>query len=246
VVGTLPIHHAELEMHIDNAHWRLASLWGEIDRQHNELIAKRLSGKRILDVGCGYGSLVAYLGDCGLDAEGVDYDKASVEIAHSLFPCARVRKTNAEDLADYADHSFDSIVLKDCMHHLVGEGDVDRAFESFRRVLGPSGRIVILDPNPTLIVRTARKLISHIDPEASLKCTLGVLEKHGFVLRGVAFYETVGLPLSGGYVGVRLVPNVRALNGLVSGLNRVLSGFVNACHLGRQFCWRYVVDADVT
>lgn len=231
-------------MHIDNAHQRLASLWGSIDRQHNEIIAERLSGKRVLDVGCGYGSLVAYLSDSGWDAQGVDYDNASIDIARSLFPRARVGSTNAEDLGDYPDHCFDSIVLKDCMHHLVGEGDVDKAFASFRRVLVPSGRIVILDPNPTLIVRTARKLISHVDPEASLACTLRVLERHGFAVRGVAFYETIGLPLSGGYVGVRLVPNVRVLNGFVSGLNRALSGFVNACRLGRQFCWRYVVDAD--
>ena len=102
-------------MHIENAHQRLRSLWGRIDRQHNELIAARLTGKRVLDVGCGYGSLVAYLSERGYAAEGVDYDSEGVDIAKQIFTHARVRQSNAEDLADYPDHSFDSIVLKDCM-----------------------------------------------------------------------------------------------------------------------------------
>lgn len=104
-------------MHIENAHQRLRFLWGRIDRQHNELIAARLTGKRVLGVGCGYRSLVAYLSERGYAAEGVDYDSESIDIAKQVFPHASVRRTNAEDLADYPDHSFDSIILKDCMHH---------------------------------------------------------------------------------------------------------------------------------
>jgi SAM-dependent methyltransferase len=231
-------------MHIENAHQRLRSLWGRIDRQHNELIAARLTGKRVLDVGCGYGSLVAYLSERGYAAEGVDYDSEGVDIAKQIFTHARVRQSNAEDLADYPDHSFDSIVLKDCMHHLVGEGDVQRAFRSFKRVLVPSGRIVILDPNPMLFLRIARKLISHVDPEAPLECTLRVLEEQSFAVNDVAFYETIGLPLSGGYVGMRLVPAIDGLERAVAGLKRILSAAVNGGYLGKLFCWRYIVQAD--
>lgn len=231
-------------MHIENAHQRLNSLWGQIDRQHNELIASRLAGRRVLDIGCGYGSLVAYLSERGFEAEGVDYDPESIRIARQMFPSACVRGATAEDLADMPDRSVDSIVLKDCMHHLVGEGDVQRAFRNFRRVLAAPGRIVILDPNPMLILRIARKMISHVDPEATLECTVRVLTEHGFVIRGISFYETLGLPLSGGYVGVPLVPRIRLLQQAVAGLNRALSAAAEAMHLGRQLCWRYIVHAD--
>lgn len=231
-------------MHIDNAHIRLKSLWGLIDRQHNELIEERLVGSRILDVGCGYGSLVAYLTERGYSAQGVDYDAESVRIAQNIFPEVPVQLTQAEDLAEFPNSSFDSIVLKDCMHHLVGEGDVKKSFQNFKRVLVPSGRIVILDPNPTIILRTARKLAAHVDFESSLQCTLDILEGSGFVVRSISFYETVGLPLSGGYVGYRLVPAFKPIERAVAGLNRAISSVVNAMHLGKALCWRYIVHAD--
>lgn len=231
-------------MHIDNAHHRLKSLWGRIDRQHNELIAQRLTGSRILDVGCGYGSLVAFLTDRGYRAEGIDYERGNIAVAREMFPSVNVRQANGEDLADIPDRSTDSIVLKDCMHHLVGEGDVQAAFRAFKRVLVPQGRIVILDPNPNLIVRTARALVAHKDPEASLACTLDILEKNGFQVRGVAFYETIGLPLSGGYVGPRLVPAIGFIERAVALANKLSSTAANGIGLGKVVCWRYIVHAD--
>jgi len=232
-------------MHVENAHQRLKSLWGRIDRQHNELIASRLMGSRILDVGCGYGSLVSFLIELGYRAEGVDYDGANIEVAKEMFPKANVRQANGEDLANYPDQSIDSIVLKDCMHHLVGEGDVQKAFRMFRRVLVPKGRIIILDPNPTLIVRAARMLVSHKDPEASLECTLHILEESGLQVKGVDFYETIGLPLSGGYVGPRLVPAIGPIEQTIALLNKWLSKAANGTGLGKVVCWRYIVYADV-
>ena len=59
------------------------------------------------------------------------------------------------------------------------------------------------------------------------------------------FYEILGLPLSGGYVGVRLVPNLAFLNSSVAGLNRLASAAANGLGLGRWLCWRYIVHADM-
>jgi 2-polyprenyl-3-methyl-5-hydroxy-6-metoxy-1,4-benzoquinol methylase len=232
-------------MKIAQPHERLRSLWGLIDRQHNDLVTERLSGKRILDIGCGYGSLVAQLTEQGFDAEGIDYDEANIHVAQWLWPAAKIRRAEAENLLNYPDHAFDSIVLKDCMHHLVGEGDVNRAFRNFRRILIPRGRIVVLDPNPMLILRIARRLASHVDPEASLDCTLRVLKENAYDIKGVTFYEVLGLPLSGGYVGVRFVPNMKIINCAVASLNRTLSAGINSIGLGSQLCWRYVVHADL-
>jgi hypothetical protein len=96
-----------------------------------------------------------------------------------------------------------------------------------------------------LILRLARKLASHVDPEANLQCTLQVLKANLFETKGVSFYEVLGLPLSGGYVGIRLVPNFSLLNRTVAGLNRAVSACVTAARLGPQLCWRYIVHADV-
>lgn len=95
-----------------------------------------------------------------------------------------------------------------------------------------------------IILRIARKLISHVDPKAPLECTLRLLEEHRFGVKDVTFYETIGLPLSGGYVGMRLMPAIDGVERAVAGLNRILSAAVNRGHLGKFSCWRYIVQAD--
>lgn len=231
-------------MKIANAPDRLSSLWGLIDAQHNQLIASRIVGPRVLDIGCGYGSLVNYLISQGFQAEGWDRDTDSISVARKLFPNAPVRRVDAEDPA-LVDYRFDSVVLKDCIHHLAGEGDVRVAFRNIRRLLKPQGRIVILDPNPMWILRIARTLAAHADSEASRDFTLRLLDEQGFNVKGVGFHEIIGLPLSGGYVGLRLVPNWRPLNRLVAAANNALSRLTNRLGLGPVFCWRYVIHADV-
>jgi SAM-dependent methyltransferase len=232
-------------MKIEDPHTRLASLWGMIDGQHNERIARHLVGKRVLDVGCGYGSLVEHLRLAGYDAQGIDLDPVSVETAHRLFPQAAVNLEDAETLERYPAGSFDSIVLKDALHHLVCDGDFRASSQVFRRLLVPGGRLVILDPNPMWILKAARRVAAHQDVEVSPKRAATELRENGFVIRGMEFYEILGLPLSGGYVGVRLVPNLAFLNVSVAALNRLTSSVANRLGLGPWLCWRYVVYADV-
>jgi SAM-dependent methyltransferase len=232
-------------MRIADPQQRLTTAWGRIDRQHNALIAARVAGNRVLDVGCGYGSLVNYLRSRGFQAEGIDFDPASIEAASRLFPEAAVHLENAESLERYPAGSFDSLVLKDALHHLVCEGDFRAACATFRRLLVPGGRVVVLDPNPMWILRLARRVAAHDDVSVDPQRALSVLGDNGFEVRGIAYYEVLGLPLSGGYVGVRLVPNWPPLNAGLAGLNRIASSVVNAFRLGPQLCWRYIIHADV-
>jgi len=89
----------------------------------------------------------------------------------------------------------------------------------------------------------ARKLISHEDPECSLKETMDLLAKTGLKVLTRKYYEIFGLPLSGGYVGVRLLPNFGWLNRAVQSMNHSLSVLVNDVKLGSILCWRYLVVA---
>ena len=232
-------------MKVKNAPNRLSSLWGYIDKQHCQLIESHIVGKRVLDVGCGYGSLTHYLGSAGYDVEGIDYEEESISMAKRLFPDARIGLANAESLNQYPDRWFDTVVLKDSLHHVVGEGDSREFFKNIRRLLKENGRVVILDPNPQWILRIARRIVFHKDPEASVETALCLLKEEGFQVRGVDFFETIGLILSGGYVGVRLVPNFTFCNRLVASTNQQLSKIVNSVGLGRQVCWRYIIHADL-
>jgi SAM-dependent methyltransferase len=233
-------------MKIARAHERLKTAWGRIDRQHNELIAARLAGQRVLDVGCGYGALVSFLQSQGYQAEGIDFDPVSVEAAQQIFPGVPVRLENAETMERYPSASFDSIVLKDALHHLVCEGDFSSSSRMFRRLLVPGGRLVVLDPNPMWILKMARRISAHDDVEVGPQRALAELRQNGFEVRGIAYYEVLGLPLSGGYVGLRLVPNLAPFNAATAGVNRLASAIVNGVGLGNKLCWRYIIHADVS
>lgn len=222
----------------------MSSLWGIIDCQHNQLIASRLSGNKILDAGCGYGALVDFLLRKGYQPEGIDFNKASIDVATRLFPNAKIKLADIEGLNEYSDSSFDTIVLKDSLHHLAGEGNLKASFKNFRRILKANGRIVILDPNPIWVLRLARKIAFHKDPEVKLESTLHLLDREGFSVKGIEFYETIGIPLSGGYVGVRLVLNWGYLNRIIAGANKAMSHLVNQLGLGKYLCWRYLIYAD--
>lgn len=234
-------------MHIRENHKRLASLWGDIDRQHNMQIQKEIVGSRVLDIGCGYGSLVNHLTKAGLEAKGINCDNTSIEVANSLYPDANIVFEEAEKLQDYSEGAADTIILKDSFHHLLHETDsVASVFEQFARILRPSGRIIIFDPNPTRFVRFARKIIGHVDPCGYLADAKEVLNASGFHIKSVKYYETIGLPLSGGYVGPRWVPNVKIMNRAVGAINDTLSRSFQKLGLGPGLCWRYTVSADLS
>jgi SAM-dependent methyltransferase len=231
-------------MQLKHPETRLASLWGLIDQQHNDEIIKRLRGRRVLDVGCGYGSLVARLTRCRFDAHGVDPDPVSIEAARRLFPGIDVRIARAEDLDASFDGTFDTITLKDCLHHLIGEGEAAEAFGAFRRLLRHDGRLVVLDPNPNWILRLGRRLANFNDFQTPLGEARAVLTEHGFAVRSIGYYEVIGLPLSGGYVYVELLPRIRPLQRAVAAANRFLSRALAGLGLGSLVCWRYILVAE--
>jgi len=227
-------------MKIIDSHQRLRTLWGWIDRQHNEQIAQCIpQGSRVLDVGCGYGSLVNYLTERDHDTEGIDLDPEAIAIALQLFPLINVNLVDAEHLDAYPDASFDCVVLRDSFHHLLWEHDSGRIFQNIRRILKTGGKLIVWDPNPMWILRLARKIVHHVDPQAPIETARLVLDREKFVIESLSYYETIGLPLSGGYVGLRLVPNVQVLNKSIAALNAVLSNRAVMLGLGPYICWRY-------
>ena len=231
-------------MKISNAYKRLFSLYGLIDKQHNILISTKIKGTKVLDVGCGYGALVCHLTHMGINAIGIDCDIKSIQVGKKIFPKVNIKYFHAEKLNIYNSELFDTIVLKDCIHHLIEEYDINTIFNNFKKILKKGGRIIIFDPNPTWILLLSRLIISHKDPKTSLDVALKLLQNEGFMIKGVDFFETIGIALSGGFVGIRLIPNIFSLNSLFAYINEILSKLLNFLHLGRFFCWRYLVYAD--
>ena len=112
-----------------------------------EMIARRLevgAGRRVLEVGCGAGAMLATMERLGAVLHGVDYSESLVALARRAQPQGRFDVAEAAKLP-HASGSFDA-----CFSHGVFFyfSDLDygrRALDEMRRVLAPGGRLFVLD-----------------------------------------------------------------------------------------------------
>lgn len=124
-----------------------------------------LTGRRVLDFGCGHGMASTCLAKMG--AEVVAFD-VSAGYVHEACERARVNGVNVQGVvADgarlpWADETFDAVWGVAILHHL----DMEKAASEVRRVLKPGGVGVFCEPwggNPVL--RWARHWLPYVGKE---------------------------------------------------------------------------------
>ncbi|MHA7773929.1 methyltransferase domain-containing protein [Roseibium sp. M-1] len=134
----------------------LEAVWGEgylspggpeeVDRV---LAGLSLSGKRVLDLGCGAGGISVYLAkDHGAgEVVGIDVEAPVVEVARAgaekagLSGKVRIEQVSPGPLP-FADESFDVVFSKDAMIHIP---DKEALFADLFRVLKPGGCLAASD-----------------------------------------------------------------------------------------------------
>lgn len=103
-----------------------------------------LSGKSILDVGCGGGYLAKALVARGAAVTGIDPSPVEVGRAAALVPSARFEIARAEALP-FADASFDGAIFLNSLHHV--PADLMRAaLAEAGRVSGARGLVIVVEP----------------------------------------------------------------------------------------------------
>jgi ubiquinone/menaquinone biosynthesis C-methylase UbiE len=222
---------------------RLDRFYGRVDERLNARIAGWISGDTVLDLGCGFGPLTEFLRRKGTNATGIDLLESCVEEGRKRYPEADLRVAKSEDL-EFPDKSFDTVVLKDVIHHVYEEDDIAAFLAGVRRVA--RRRLVILDPNPMFILLLARRLIGHIDPVCSPADAVRVVTAAGFKVVKLEYSELFAFPMSGGYVGPVLVPSrPRWVGSAILALDKALMGLARLLGLGRFVGWRYLLVADL-
>lgn len=110
------------------------------------------AGMKVLDLGCGTGTLTVMLKQMSPDARitGLDADKEVLEIARSKTEQSGVDLQLNLGMAyslPYSDGTFDKVVSSLVIHHLTS-ADKRRAFQEVLRVLSPGGSFHIVDFGP--------------------------------------------------------------------------------------------------
>jgi ubiquinone/menaquinone biosynthesis C-methylase UbiE len=100
-------------------------------------------GDRILEIGCGIGTVVAELVRQGYDAMGTDISQVAVEYGRAKYGNVRLEVQPAEELP-YADGTFGVVLSFDLFEHIA---HIDRHVGEVQRVLKPGGHYLFETPN---------------------------------------------------------------------------------------------------
>jgi ubiquinone/menaquinone biosynthesis C-methylase UbiE len=109
--------------------------------------ARILPGMKVLDLGCGTGTLTVMLKEeyPNTSINGLDGDPQVLEIARQKSGNLNIQWDQGMAYAlPYPDESFDRVVTSLMIHHLA-TGDKRRAFQEIYRVLKPNGELYVLD-----------------------------------------------------------------------------------------------------
>lgn len=123
-----------------------------------------VTGRRILDAGCGSGPLTAALRDRGAVVTGIDASAGMLALARRrLGDDADLHVADLRDPLPFTDGTFDDVVASLVLHYL---RDWEPTLTEIRRVLKPGGRLIasvqhpfvdylIQDPRPSYFATTS-------------------------------------------------------------------------------------------
>ena len=106
-----------------------------------------LTGKHVLDIGCGNGVLARPLSDRGARVVGVDPNGDALALARQAAPGGTFYQAGAEAMP-FADSSFDGAIFLNSLHH-VPKLAMHQALREAARVTKPAGPIVVIEPLAT-------------------------------------------------------------------------------------------------
>ncbi|KSU67666.1 class I SAM-dependent methyltransferase [Arthrobacter sp. NIO-1057] len=111
-------------------------------------LAGEVTGRRILDIGCGAGPLTEQLLRRGAQVSGFDASTAMIDLARErLGTQADLKVARLGEALPYPNDSFDDAVASLVFHYLP---DWTLALSEVRRVLKPGGRLILSVNHPFL------------------------------------------------------------------------------------------------
>lgn len=230
----LNVYHSTDE---DFSHHQLHSLYGRVNEDQDRFIIQAIHGRRVLDVGAGFGSMSRRIRDAGLDVTAIEPNPHTREIAKKWYDIEELPYGIYD--TPFEDNSFETVLLRECVEHL----DFPEALKEINRIC--SRRVLVFQTNLNPIIEAARTRIGHeeFNPQ-KLQYYQKCLDQSGFTRQSTLFRDPFAFPLSGGYHARQLVPRNDLVEQAVIRVDRALTVLLDACGMSSHFCWRYLLISD--
>ncbi|MEU8105686.1 class I SAM-dependent methyltransferase [Nonomuraea muscovyensis] len=133
-------------------------------------LAGEVTGRRILDAGCGSGPLFAALRERGAAVSGIDNSTGMLELARRrLGDGADLQVADLCDPLPFPDGAFDDVIASLVLHYLEDWGPT---LSEMRRVLRTGGRLIVSVDHPMMVYaqhRLAGRKVSYFGTRNSLE-----------------------------------------------------------------------------
>jgi ubiquinone/menaquinone biosynthesis C-methylase UbiE len=138
------------EAYSDNRRARVDKFYAAARRSratYAAMILGQCRGKRLLEYGCGQGSLAFAAAKAGAEVVGIDISPVAIHQAEDEARRQGIERRseflvmNAEEL-EFPDRSFDIVCGTGILHHL----DLAKSYAEIERVLKPGGEAIFFEP----------------------------------------------------------------------------------------------------
>lgn len=106
-------------------------------------LLKDFDNPKIIDVGAGTGKYSISLSDKGYDVTAVELIKHNLMTLKSKNSNVKAFQGNALNLSKFSDNSFDMVLLFGPLYHLISKEDKLKALKEAKRIVKPSGFILV-------------------------------------------------------------------------------------------------------
>lgn len=107
-----------------------------------QFINDKYYGKKILDLGCGYGRHIPFLTNCGFNVTGLEVSESQVESLKEAFPSTEFITGNANSIP-VEDKYFEYLLACNSIYYLDNENmPINLHFNECARVLCAGGKII--------------------------------------------------------------------------------------------------------
>jgi SAM-dependent methyltransferase len=215
---------------------RLNSFYGRVAEEQNKAICSLVKGTKVLDIGAGYGTLTKMLKNSGRDSVGIEPHEEKRQYAKTWYNIELLD----EDIykTSFSDHSFDCVILREVVFHL----NFELAIKEINRIT--RNQIIIFQGNSIILRKIGQLLFHHREyNEKDRYYYTDLLEQNDFTLEHLIFRDPLAFPLSGGFIGVPLIPNLKVLYEAAIKCDFALNKLLNLLHLQQYFCSRFLLSA---